>query len=58
MLSGWVDAGWTTAFIVFAVIIALSRVVVRIHHVSDIVVGSVAGALLGTIALQFTTSIT
>jgi len=58
VLSGWVDAGWTTAFIVSAVIIAMSRVVVRIHHVSDIVVGSVAGALLGTIALQFTTSIT
>ncbi|MBM3816057.1 MAG: phosphatase PAP2 family protein [Actinomycetota bacterium] len=57
VLSGWVDVGWTTTFFVFAVVIALSRVVVRIHHVSDIVVGSVVGALLGTIALQFTASV-
>jgi len=33
-------------------------VVVRIHHVSDILVGSVVGALLGTIAVQFTATIT
>lgn len=58
ILSGWVDVGWTSTFFVFAVIIALSRVVVRIHHVSDILVGSVGGALLGTIALQFTSTIT
>ena len=58
ILSGWVDVGWTSTFFVFAVIIALSRVVVRIHHVSDILVGSVVGALLGTIALQFTSTIT
>jgi len=53
-----VSTTWTVIFVVFAVIIALSRVVVRIHHVSDIVVGSVVGALLGTIAVQFTTTIT
>ena len=58
VLSGWFDAGWTTAFVVFAVIIAMSRVVVRIHHMSDIVVGSFVGALLGTIAVQFTATIT
>ena len=58
VLSGWVSTTWTVIFVVFAVIIALSRVVVRIHHVSDIVVGSVVGALLGTIAVQFTTTIT
>mgnify|MGYP003336215418 FL=1 len=58
ILSGWATAGWTTLFFVFAIVIASSRVVVRIHHVSDIVVGSVVGALLGTIALQFTATIT
>ena len=58
VLSGWVSITWTVVFVAFAVIIALSRVVVRIHHVSDIVVGSVVGALLGTIAVQFTTTIT
>ena len=58
VLSGWFDGGWTATFFVFAAVIALSRVVVRIHHVSDIVVGSVVGALLGTIAVQFTATIT
>ncbi len=58
VLSGWVSTTWTVIFVVFAIIIALSRVVVRIHHVSDIVVGSVVGALLGTIAVQFTSTIT
>lgn len=58
VLSGWVGSMWTAVFFAFAVIIALSRVVVRIHHVSDIVVGSLVGALLGTIALQFTATIT
>jgi undecaprenyl-diphosphatase len=58
VLSGWVGSMWTAVFFAFAVIIALSRVVVRIHHVSDIVVGSVVGSLLGAIAAQFTTTIT
>jgi undecaprenyl-diphosphatase len=58
VLSGWTSTAATTAFFVIAVIVASSRVVVRIHHVSDIVVGSVVGALLGTIALQFTLTIT
>ena len=57
VLSGWVGAGWTIVFFAFAVVISLSRVVVRIHHLSDIVVGSLFGALLGTIALQFTSAI-
>jgi undecaprenyl-diphosphatase len=58
VLSGWVGSMWTAVFFAFAVIIALSRVVVRIHHVSDIVVGSVVGSLLGAIAAQFTSTIT
>ncbi|MGA1358133.1 MAG: phosphatase PAP2 family protein, partial [Ilumatobacteraceae bacterium] len=58
VLSGWVGATLTVVIFVVAVIIALSRVVVRIHHVSDILVGSVVGALLGTIAVQFTATIT
>lgn len=58
ILSGWASTGWVVTFFVVAVVIALSRVVVRIHHVSDIVVGSLVGALLGTIAVQFTATIT
>lgn len=57
ILSGWVSPTLTMVFFVVAVIVALSRVVVRIHHVSDIVVGSVIGTLLGIIALQFTATI-
>ena len=58
VLSGWVHDGWTLGFYAIALVIALSRVVVRIHHVSDILVGSLVGTLLGTIAVQFTATIT
>lgn len=57
ILSGWVSPTLTVVFFVVSVIVAVSRVVVRIHHVSDIVVGSVIGTLLGTIALQFTATL-
>ena len=36
-------------WILVGVVIALSRVVVRIHHLSDILGGLVAGAVLGGI---------
>jgi membrane-associated phospholipid phosphatase len=38
-------------WVVIALVVALSRVVVRIHHLSDIVGGVVTGAILGFIAL-------
>lgn len=38
-------------WIILGVVVALSRVVVRIHHLSDIVGGIVTGAILGSIAL-------
>ena len=40
-----------------ALIVALSRVVVRIHHLSDIVGGIVTGAILGGIAVPIITSV-
>jgi undecaprenyl-diphosphatase len=40
-----------------AFVVALSRVVVRIHHLSDIVGGIVTGALLGGIAVPIITSV-
>jgi membrane-associated phospholipid phosphatase len=33
------------------VVVALSRVVVRIHHLSDIIGGVVVGAFLGAVAV-------
>jgi membrane-associated phospholipid phosphatase len=46
--SGWPLA---LAWIVLALVVALSRVVVRIHHASDIVGGVVAGAMLASVAV-------
>ncbi len=54
---------WMTGFplailwVIMAVVIALSRVVVRIHHLSDIVGGMITGAILGTIAVPIISSI-
>ena len=39
-----------------AAIVAISRIVVRIHHASDILGGIVTGAILGTIALPIVNS--
>ena len=46
--TGW---PWGIAWVGVAVVIALSRVVVRIHHLSDIVGGIITGAVLGAIAV-------
>lgn len=43
--------------VVLALVVALSRVVVRIHHLSDIVGGVVVGALLGAVAVAITGSV-
>lgn len=46
--SGW---PWVFLWVLVAAVVALSRVVVRIHHLSDIVGGVVVGAGLGTLAV-------
>ena len=48
-------AGWPVSFIFvgIALVVALSRVVVRIHHLSDIIGGIVVGASLGSVAVLF-----
>lgn len=50
--------GWPLAalWVGIAIVVALSRVVVRIHHLSDIVGGIVTGAILGTIAVPVISS--
>lgn len=42
---------WAILFYVFALIIATSRVGVRIHHASDVIGGAVVGTLMGIIGL-------
>ena len=37
-------------FVVLAIVVALSRVVVRIHHLSDIIGGILVGGVLGAVA--------
>ena len=54
---------WMTGFplailwIIMAGVVALSRVVVRIHHLSDIVGGVITGAVLGAVAVPIISSI-
>ena len=51
--------GWPLVILwtAIAAIVALSRVVVRIHHLSDIVGGIVTGAVLGSIAVPIINSV-
>ena len=50
VLSTLVPAAWVAVFFVLAVGVALSRVMVRLHHFSDILGGAVVGAALGLLA--------
>lgn len=52
--SGW---PWVMVWITIALTVALSRVVVRIHHLSDIVGGVVVGAALSTGAVPLINAI-
>jgi membrane-associated phospholipid phosphatase len=42
---------WVVLFYVFALIIATSRVGVRIHHASDVIGGAIVGSLMGVVGL-------
>ena len=48
---------WVALFYVFAMIIATSRVGVRIHHASDVVGGAIVGSLMGVVGLVFLNAI-
>lgn len=50
-LSSLVPASWAVLFFGLAVLVALSRVMVRLHHFSDIVGGACVGAALGLLAI-------
>jgi undecaprenyl-diphosphatase len=49
ILTTATGGAWAPVWYSLAVIIAISRVYVRIHHLSDIVAGAALGALLGAV---------
>ena len=51
LLTHWVHGWQIGLFYLFAVIIAFSRVGVRIHHASDVLAGALTGTLMGAIGL-------
>lgn len=57
LLTSFTGFPMAVAWIFVAVVVALSRVVVRIHHLSDIIGGIVTGAVLGAIAVPLVTAI-
>lgn len=50
VLTGLAPAPWAVLFFALAVGVALSRVMVRLHHLSDILGGAFVGAALGLLA--------
>lgn len=57
LLTSFTGMPWAAVWIVLALVVALSRVIVRIHHASDIVGGIVTGAILGAAALPVVTAV-
>lgn len=51
ILATLVPGGWVALFFTLAVGVALSRVMVRLHHLSDIVGGAIVGTALGLLAV-------
>jgi undecaprenyl-diphosphatase len=51
ILTSFTGMPLAIVWILVGIVVALSRVVVRIHHLSDILGGLVAGAILGSIAV-------
>lgn len=51
VLTSFSGLAWAPLWVALAGVVALSRVVVRIHHLTDIIAGITTGALLGWAAL-------
>lgn len=50
LLAVLTPASWAVVFFILAVGVALSRVMVRLHHLSDILGGALVGVALGLLA--------
>lgn len=57
LLTSFTGLPWAIVWICAAAIVALSRVIVRIHHASDIIGGIATGAILGSVALPIVSAI-
>ena len=57
VLTSFTGFPLAAVWLIIALVVALSRVVVRIHHLSDIVGGIVTGAILGGLAVPILSSI-
>lgn len=51
VLASFTGMPWALLWVIVALVVAFSRVIVRIHHASDIVGGVITGAILGSLAL-------
>jgi undecaprenyl-diphosphatase len=57
ILTTATGVAWAPVWYAAAVIIAISRVYVRIHHLSDIVAGAALGAVLGVVGSRIFTAL-
>ena len=57
LLTSFSGVAWAPLWCAIAVTVALSRIVVRIHHLTDIVAGLATGAVLGAVALPLVTAL-
>lgn len=53
LLTVWAGWAWAPVWFVIALVVAISRAVVRIHHASDVVAGLITGLVLAQVALAF-----
>ena len=51
ILCSWSPAGWAVLWFGIGICVALSRVMVRLHHLSDIIGGAFVGTALGIFAV-------
>ena len=51
LLTWWVGWGWAPLWFAMAIVVAISRAWVRIHHPSDVVGGAATGLLLALLAI-------
>jgi undecaprenyl-diphosphatase len=57
LLTSFSGLAWLPLWCAIAAVVALSRIVVRIHHMTDIVAGLMTGAALGALALPVVTAL-